>query len=1173
MPEMTTEELISGKADIPSADEGILSTEDLMRGTATPKDLMPNPAPGSEQLGQEVRQRAIGATVTPALEFLERPARAIHTGMAEYEDFRQKGLKPHEAIMSAAESALAELKGKRIQTLTFGDLFARQMERQGAMPQAAQLIGEASNFVLNGVTDLSNLLGPAYRGVKTINPKYLDDVIDVVGKLKLRNPDLSSNGFIGPIPGRETAEETASKMYNFEYQMRPKPDVSIATRVVSAATGVRPEDTAAWAAHSKDMMEARPIQAIGDEVQSYIDDISKDINKLRDHEKEIGTLYAAAKKEAVKDLNQKAHVSHIAPNVFSAVEDLRSRVKALSSAGYEALGKSEATIPLGELEASVEKFAHDITNGTMLPNSEQAAAIQRLQSQLGVMSERYMDTGGEVPLKDMKNLLQNELRYDLFGEDEFFPGYIERAYKRSFHSSLNGKLKAAAGKDGEEYSLLMDEAKKIADFISDYKVQTKSYDNVTGVLSKYINLKNASGAYPIQEKEFLDKLINLSGRDDIRPLLNDLDAANSRLNNPVLLDAYLQTLPENQGAKLISDEARRAESVRDEFESITGGARGGNAFIKRISSTPFEKLTDKDKATIQRINDIATAKEGRPINLYQEILDRRVYDALSPNARADTQSARRAVAGFGMGAALSALGGTIDPTTAALMSGIGAGTGFLLDRYGPVVAKMYANTIANGANDLMTVGKTGIKIADLGLNLDKTLNNRFTFGFIDQLAKGIFDGHDSAITDPQTLTWLKSEIMRSNAMSNRNKAALVDDINHGYLNLNSSGTLNYTPKPMPEGDQPLNLDRINDILRQNQPKTSMERLPDEAFAGASGMEAPIPGMKGVKDIIDQILTQNVVEPMAEAGSPNIGAGLATIPSVMSHMLIPESYGEIAPGMAALPPWVKNKSGAISLKNAAKALGRDIKGKGDLGEAGELVSLNKNIPQKAPKKEIKAPNGNKFIDMSKQEFKDYLKEKGWIDEKSNVRGTMWGQKTTADKLDDMAYFEPKKGEFGISAKLGSLDPLAWTDATWGKAKRVLQDNADKPLTIYTRSDLIAHDDYIEALGDQHTVNLIIPSYGERLHDVLAPADPSVFRLMDAAKKLKESGIKTNIIINKIDGLAVDKEAIAEIKALGLPITYQNIAPTEKQLRIMKKVTGPEIWRESPSMKVIRKDDKE
>ena len=61
----------------------------------------------------------------------------------------------------------------------------------------------------------------------------------------------------------------------------------------------------------------------------------------------------------------------------------------------------------------------------------------------------------------------------------------------------------------------------------------------------------------------------------------------------------------------------------------------------------------------------------------------------------------------------------------------------------------------------------------------------------------------------------------------------------------------------------------------------------------------IPKSREYKSKLDEWLTGNVVEPMSKAGYPNVGAGVAAVPSTIAEFLTPESPYELAPGMAGV----------------------------------------------------------------------------------------------------------------------------------------------------------------------------------------------------------------------------------------------------------------------------------
>lgn len=61
---------------------------------------------------------------------------------------------------------------------------------------------------------------------------------------------------------------------------------------------------------------------------------------------------------------------------------------------------------------------------------------------------------------------------------------------------------------------------------------------------------------------------------------------------------------------------------------------------------------------------------------------------------------------------------------------------------------------------------------------------------------------------------------------------------------------------------------------------------------------------------EEYLTENVVEPFAKAGYPNVGAGIATVPQTILDLLVPESPYETMPGMAGVGKLGRKAKGAF-----------------------------------------------------------------------------------------------------------------------------------------------------------------------------------------------------------------------------------------------------------------------
>jgi DNA repair photolyase len=73
----------------------------------------------------------------------------------------------------------------------------------------------------------------------------------------------------------------------------------------------------------------------------------------------------------------------------------------------------------------------------------------------------------------------------------------------------------------------------------------------------------------------------------------------------------------------------------------------------------------------------------------------------------------------------------------------------------------------------------------------------------------------------------------------------------------------------------------------------------------------------------------------------------------------------------------------------------------------------------------------------------------------------------------------------------------------------------PYIIVTRSDLVAHDDYLEVLDpDLAAIQLSIPSLNDKMNKQIEPGAPSAKRRLNAIKKLTSNGFWTTVRINPL-----------------------------------------------------------
>lgn len=150
----------------------------------------------------------------------------------------------------------------------------------------------------------------------------------------------------------------------------------------------------------------------------------------------------------------------------------------------------------------------------------------------------------------------------------------------------------------------------------------------------------------------------------------------------------------------------------------------------------------------------------------------------------------------------------------------------------------------------------------------------------------------------------------------------------------------------------------------------------------------------------------------------------------------------------------------------------------------------------------------------------IEEKGY-DEPYVGQSTLgWGW----EKPDGMLHPIPVKnvrdlkGHLGKYVSEGGSDPFNWIDSKYGVTKNLLKQNYGKPLTISTRSDLIAHDDYMKSLNPKlHKIKIHLTGDHERVMRLLEPGNPSFKRRIKAAKKLREAGYDVTLVHDKFPNM--------------------------------------------------------
>lgn len=95
--------------------------------------------------------------------------------------------------------------------------------------------------------------------------------------------------------------------------------------------------------------------------------------------------------------------------------------------------------------------------------------------------------------------------------------------------------------------------------------------------------------------------------------------------------------------------------------------------------------------------------------------------------------------------------------------------------------------------------------------------------------------------------------------------------------------------------------------------------------------------------------------------------------------------------------------------------------------------------------------------------------------------------------------------------GGTDPLAWMDLKYKVSFEHIKERHGKCLTIHTRSDLIAHDDYIAALDQKnHKVVMYLLDAVPSVLRLQEPGAPSNERRRVAIQRLRDAGIAVEVV---------------------------------------------------------------
>ena len=124
-------------------------------------------------------------------------------------------------------------------------------------------------------------------------------------------------------------------------------------------------------------------------------------------------------------------------------------------------------------------------------------------------------------------------------------------------------------------------------------------------------------------------------------------------------------------------------------------------------------------------------------------------------------------------------------------------------------------------------------------------------------------------------------------------------------------------------------------------------------------------------------------------------------------------------------------------------------------------------------------------------------------------------------------DPRSDVIGRGVARGGSDPCMWMDAKYRVTWNHIHNRHGKPLVVHTRSDLIAHGDYLEVLDPvHHRVVMYVLDAVEEVVRIMEPGAPSLKRRRLAVDKLISRGIPVQVV-----HIPVTHQQIVRAKHLG------------------------------------------
>ena len=193
------------------------------------------------------------------------------------------------------------------------------------------------------------------------------------------------------------------------------------------------------------------------------------------------------------------------------------------------------------------------------------------------------------------------------------------------------------------------------------------------------------------------------------------------------------------------------------------------------------------------------------------------------------------------------------------------------------------------------------------------------------------------------------------------------------------------------------------------------------------------------------------------------------------------------------------------------------------EALEIAKTGWIDPKVAESLLARFPEGSKAQDFIKKMLQRQGHNEPYIGDFHNAQWRTADRHELEDKIPHPVPQQVKdlKGTLGKDVPLGGSDPFMWMDLKYSITKNLLKSHYNKPLTINTRSDLIAHDDYMEAINPSkhkiriHVLTAETGSWSTNIGRFLEPGAPNFQRRLMAAKKLYDAGYDVTMVVDVLE----------------------------------------------------------